>query len=212
MATHTDKNGSTKSGEPDQGFDAAPEFVREALSEEPKEDLEPITRLPELLAPVAVSPASRERLLTAVENLPLRYAPFYDRLSRLWQLPEAAVIEVLERAADPVAWRRPPLPGLELLPIRLPEGRPGEAYLARFAAGMRFPSHRHQGHEEVLVLEGSYTDSAGTLFRSGDVHRMEAGSTHDFQIGPGEPCVAAALHHGIEFSSLLMRLIAKFFA
>jgi len=95
--------------------------------------------------------------------------------------------------------------------IPLPEGRPGEAYLARFAAGMRFPRHRHLGQEEVLILEGSYTDDVGQRFRSGDLHRMETGSLHDFRIDLHEPCVAAVLHHGIGFSSVWFRLLAKFF-
>jgi anti-sigma factor ChrR (cupin superfamily) len=188
-----------------------PDFVREAIADEPALAREPMARLPELLAPVAFSPSARDRLLAAVELPPLRYAPYYDRLARLWELPEVQVVELLSRAAEPKAWRRPPLPGLELLPIPRPEGRAGDAYLARFAAGMRFPPHRHEGYEEVLLLEGSYSDGSGATFRSGDVHRMEAGSVHEFQIAPDEPCIAAALHHGIRFSSVWLRLLAKFF-
>jgi anti-sigma factor ChrR (cupin superfamily) len=96
-----------------------------------------------------------------------------------------------------------------LLPI--PRSGAGEAYLARFAAGVRFPAHRHQGHEDVLLLEGSYTDASGNVYRSGDLHHMDAGSLHHFDIARDEPCVAAAVHHGIEFSSVLLRLLAKFF-
>jgi anti-sigma factor ChrR (cupin superfamily) len=103
------------------------------------------------------------------------------------------------------------LPGLELFTVPRPAPSDGEAYLARFAAGMRFPPHRHEGHEDVLLLEGSYTDASGTVDRSGDVHHMPAGSLHHFAVAPDEPCVAAALHHGIEFSSRWLRLLAKFF-
>jgi quercetin dioxygenase-like cupin family protein len=188
-----------------------PEFVGEVLADEPGLGV-PIERLPELLEPVAVSAGALERLMSAVAEPPLRYAPFFERLSNLWDLSEADVRALFERSRDARAWRRAPLPGLELIKVAGgPRIAATEAYLARFAPGMTFPAHRHRGHEDVLVLEGSYTDSRGRVYRSGDVHPMEAGSEHSFTIGADEPCVAAAVHHGIRFSSLRMRVLAKLF-
>ncbi|HEY3493141.1 MAG TPA: hypothetical protein VGK73_00590, partial [Polyangiaceae bacterium] len=141
MSSKFDSNGDEPAEAREQGLDTVPEFVREALSEspndEPARDAASIVRLPELLAPLAISAASRARLLGAVEALPLRYAPFYDRLCGMWELSESAVVEILARSNDPRAWQKPPLPGLELLTIPRPHGSGGEAYLARFAAGMR---------------------------------------------------------------------------
>lgn len=189
----------------------APEFVDDLLVDEPGLDA-PIERLPELLDPLAVSPGSLERLMSAVAEPPLRYAPFFERLSNLWDLPEDEVRALLERSRSPNAWRRAPLPGLELLKVAGgPKIAGTEAYLARFAAGMKFPTHRHGGHEDVLVLEGSYTDSSGAVFSSGDMHTMEGETEHSFTIAPDEPCVAAAVHRGIRFASLGMRLLAKLF-
>ncbi len=169
-------------------------------------------RLTELFDPASVPAGSLERLMLAVAEPPLRYAPFFDRLSELWDLPESEVRSLLERTRDKRSWRRAPLPGLELVRVEGgPRIRGEQAYLARFAPGMTFPSHGHQGHEDVLILEGSYTDNHGVLFRSGDVHSMEAGGEHSFTIAPGEPCVAAAVHRGIRFRSLGMRVLAKLF-
>jgi anti-sigma factor ChrR (cupin superfamily) len=169
-------------------------------------------RLGELFEPASIPAGSLERLMLAVAEPPLRYAPFFERLSELWDLPESDVRGVLERTRDERNWRRAPLRGLELVRV---EGGPRvqgtEAYLARFAPGMTFPAHGHQGHEDVLILEGSYTDNHGVCFRSGDVHSMEAGGEHSFTIAPGEPCVAAAVHRGIRFRSLGMRVLAKLF-
>jgi hypothetical protein len=193
------------------GTKTPPEFVSEALAEEPGLAA-PIGRLTELLDPASVPAGSLERLMIEVSEPPLRYAPFFDRLSELWDLPEGEVRGLLERTRDKSFWSRAPLPGLEL--IRL-EGGPRiagtEAYLARFAPGMTFPTHSHHGHEDVLILEGSYTDDRGTVFRSGDVHSMDGGSEHAFTIARDEPCVAAAVHRGIRFKSLGMRLLAKLF-
>jgi len=188
-----------------------PEFAGDVLLDEPAL-VAPLERLPELLEPVAVSPDGLERLMSAVAEPPLRYAPFFERLANHWDLPEADVRALLEQSRAPSAWRRAPLPGLELLKVKGgPKLAGTEAYLARFAAGMTFPKHRHLGHEAVLILEGSYTDSSGTLYRSGDVHHMHGGTEHTFTVAPDEPCVAAAVHRGIRFSSLAMRVLAKLF-
>jgi hypothetical protein len=187
-----------------------PEFAGEVLAEEPSLGAS-LERVPELLEPELPSAGALERLMGAVAELPLRYAPFFARLGELYDLPEREVRALLERTRDAGAWKRAPLPGLELITV---EGGPrvagSEAYLARFAPHMKFPKHRHRGHEDVLILEGSYTDSSGKVFRSGDVHTMSAESEHSFTIDD-EPCVAAAVHGGIRFDSLVMRALAKWF-
>jgi len=187
-----------------------PEFVSEALAA--GEPVPPeVHRLPEFLAPIAPSGAGLARLMQEVAEPPLRYAPFFERISRLWEMPEPEVERVLERSRSKEAWLRAPLPGLRLLRVgERGEGR-DDRYLAHFAKGMRFPVHRHRGHEAVLLLEGSYTDRGGTVFRSGDLHEMSDGSEHAFVVAPDEPCIAAVRHHGLEFSSRWVRLLARFF-
>jgi len=188
----------------------APEFVTEAL--DAGEDIpREVDRLPELLVPIAPSGEGLTRLMHAVAEPPLRYAPFFERIGRLWDMPEPDVREVLERSRSNGAWRRAPLPGLRLLRVGERGSGRDDRYLAHFAQGMRFPSHRHRGHEAVLLLEGSYTDGAGTVFRSGDVHEMTEGSEHEFVVAPDEPCIAAVRHHGLEFSSRWLRLMARWF-
>ena len=82
-----------------------PDFIRDAAEAGEELDASPLERLPELLEGAA--PAGLGRLLADVEELPLRYAPFFDRLALLWDIPEPEVIAVLERSKDPLAWRPP---------------------------------------------------------------------------------------------------------
>ena len=193
------------------GTPQPPEFAIDVLAEDPELSA-PVGRLTELLDPANVPAGSLERLMIEVSEPPLRYAPFFDRLSELWDLPESDVRGLLERSRDKSTWSRAPLPGLELIKLKGgPRIAGTEAYLARFAPGLTFPTHSHRGHEDVLILEGSYTDDRGVLYRSGDVHSMEGGSEHAFTIARDEPCVAAAVHRGIRFRSLGMRLLAKLF-
>jgi len=147
------------------------------------------------------------RLLTAVESLPLRYAPFYDRLAALWDLSEAQVDATLARARDRDAFRSTGLPGVRRMRVDGgPRLKDASLELLCLAAGSRFPGHRHAGHEVVLVLEGSYRD-AGAEVGPGDAQEMAPGSAHALAVSPDAPCVAAVVSRGFAFTSLPLRLL-----
>jgi len=145
------------------------------------------------------------RLLAAVEELPLRYAPFYGRLASLWDVSEDAVAATLERAKQPGVFRPTLLSGVRRLSV--PAGAPGVTLdLLRLEPGARFSEHRHQGHEAVLVLEGSYRD-AGREFGPGDAQEMPPGSVHALAVSGDSLCVAAVVSRGFAFTSLPLRLL-----
>ncbi len=192
-----------------------PDFALEALEgTDPgarRELLEAVHRLPDAL-PVASGPAAlRARLLEETSRAPERYAPFTRTLSELYDLPRDSVRSLLERAADPRAWRHSGLPGIKKLQVRAGEGcRGAQTYLVTFAAGARFPAHHHDGLETVLLMAGSYTEDSGKVFTTGDIHLMEPGTAHAFTIAKDEDCVAATVLHGkLNFRSLPLRLLAR---
>lgn len=71
--------------------------------------------------------------------------------------------------------------------------------LIRMAPGCGYPRHRHQGPEDVLVLQGGYRDEAGE-HRQGQFVRYEDGSSHGpVALDAGPACVLLAVaHEGIE--------------
>lgn len=151
------------------------------------------------------------RLLEAVSELPLRYAPFFGRLAHMWQVPEARVLSELTRARDPHSWRTSLLPGLKTFDLEPQlERADGHARLLHFAPGAHFPKHRHHGTEHVLVLEGSYADQHGTLRRAGDEQSMAPHSEHELRILGSAPCVAAVVDGGVKFAPLsLLRALSR---
>ena len=196
--------------------DLHPDFAREALEgSEPverRELLEVVHRLPDALATPGPAPALvRARLLEETSRAPECYAPFTPRLSELYDLPREEIRQLLQQSADPRAWKAAGLPGIKKLAVRAGAGRAGaQAYLVTFAAGARFPAHRHDGHEKVLLLAGSYVEDTGKVYATGDLHEMAPGSAHSFTIAKGEDCVAAALLYGrLNFRSLPLRLLAR---
>ena len=116
------------------------------------------------LEPIIPSPESLTRLQSAVATPPQRYAPFYDRVAELFDLPKEAVVAELARLAAPNAWRFAGLPGVRNVAVQAgPRTAGAETVFARFDPGTRFPRHRHTGVETVLVLEGEYEDSQGIM-------------------------------------------------
>jgi predicted ChrR family anti-sigma factor len=195
--------------------DLHPDFAVEALEgaapAEQRALLEVVHRLPEAL-PAAAGPAAlRTRLLAETSREPERYAPFTRTLSELYDLPRQDIRVLLERAAQPGAWKVSGLPGIKKLPVHAGANRRGaQTYLVKLAAGVRFPEHHHDGLETVLIMAGSYTESSGKVYQTGDIHLMEPGTAHSFTIAKDEDCIAATLlHGGLNFRSLPLRLLAR---
>ncbi len=195
--------------------DLEPDFALEALEgtdpSDHRELLELVHRLPEAL-PLGNGPASlRARLLEETSREPERYAPFTRVLSQLYDLPRADITALLARSATPGAWNASGLPGIKKLAVNAGAAcADAQTYLVRFRAGVRFPAHQHAGLETVLIMAGSYTESTGRVWSTGDMHVMEPGTSHSFTIEKDEDCVAATLlHGGLNFRSLPLRLLAR---
>jgi anti-sigma factor ChrR (cupin superfamily) len=192
-----------------------PDFVREALEDEAAP--EPAVQASELdlglsslLGEEQPSRAARARLLDALEQRPLRYAPFYARVAELFDLPEAAIERELARLGDPRTWQFAGLPGIHNVAVQGgPRVQSAETLFVRFAPGTYFPQHQHTGLERVFVLEGSYTDSHGVEHRQGELREWAAGTDHSFKVGQSETCIFASVVFGRRFDSWGLRALAK---
>lgn len=155
-------------------------------------------------------PRGAERLKSAVSELPLRYAPFFGRLSKLWQVSEERVQRELTRAKDPKGWALTLLPGVKTFEVVSAGQRVGpRARLLWFTAGVHFPKHRHRGSERVLVLEGSYADSTGCQVSAGEEQVMQPGSEHELRVLGEHDCIAAVAEHGLDFTGPWLRWASK---
>ena len=95
-------------------------------------------------------------------------------LVRLWQFAEGdqQAVSVDTRGAE---WPHGPIPGRSYLPLHHYAGE--EVKLLRLAANTTFPYHEHPGGEELLVLEGSFSDERG-IYTQGCWTRAPVGSGH----------------------------------
>jgi anti-sigma factor ChrR (cupin superfamily) len=77
---------------------------------------------------------------------------------KLWQFMagDTAPLRIDTRRAP---WRPGLVPGLSVLPLHSHEGI--DTALVRWAPMTRFQPHRHPGGEEILVLEGVFSDEGG---------------------------------------------------
>ena len=188
--------------------EALPSFVREALGDDEGRSDETLAREVDraLVALATALPAEvpagsvRTRLLTAATAGPMRYAPFFERLARLFDLSRDSIVGVLLKAASESEWEPGPHPSVRVLHF---QGGPAVAGadtgLVRMPADFVWPSHRHNGVERALILEGEYVESGGRLYRAGDIHEMGPGSVHSFTVPPGSPLLlAVSLVGGLE--------------
>jgi anti-sigma factor ChrR (cupin superfamily) len=178
-----------------------PEFAKEALAEHNSDvrasSADALIELNELLSPVEPSREARQRLVAAVAAPPLRYAPFFDRLTALLDLPLERVERVLSEIGDRARWEAA-LPGVQLMHFSGgPSLASADVGLVRIEPGHHFPNHRHRGEERLFVLEGGYVDSSGREFRAGDKHVMAAGTSHSYEVSGRGLLAAVVLFGGI---------------
>jgi putative transcriptional regulator len=87
----------------------------------------------------------------------------------------------------------------------------GSLRLLYIPPGKAVPEHGHQGQELTLVLQGSFSDSAGAFHR-GDVEVAHDEIDHQPVAGPGEPCIClAATDAPLRFRALIPRLLQPIF-
>ncbi len=66
------------------------------------------------------------------------------------------------------------------LPVSWDDAVGQGSYLMRMEPGATTVEHEHPGFEEFLILEGTLTDSDGTVFRAGDFVSYERGVHHSW--------------------------------
>jgi hypothetical protein len=153
------------------------------------------------VTPRSPGPGRRSALLAAATSPALRWAPLFDRLGALLDLPERALRELSVRAADSAEWELGvPVPGVALLHLQPgPKLAGADAGIVRVPAGTRFPVHRHLGEERSLVLAGSAWDSNGHVVGPGDGWVLPADSQHSFDVFDGADLIyAVVVFDGVE--------------
>lgn len=150
-------------------------------------------------APAAV----RVRLLDTLGGVE-RFAPFFDDLVALFELPPSTIKRLLGRIDDiGASWEQSlmgvALQGAELFhfPVGPRLGAAGAAGgVLRVRPNVTFPWHSHHGNEVTYVLEGGYL-ADGRSYGPGTRIESMGGTAHDYRSAPGRDLVLIVLHHGI---------------
>lgn len=113
--------------------------------------------------PQAPPPAARQRVLEAIgEPPPARQ----ERDGVRFVHP------------DRLGWRRTPFAGVEVKILHLDRQAGRVTLLTRLAPGTLYPTHRHDGFEEIYVVDGDVLVN-GVAMRAGDYCSAAAGSLHE---------------------------------
>lgn len=80
--------------------------------------------------------------------------------------------------SDELDWQKSPMEGVLRKPLAREEAERGHATsIVRYEAGARFRTHEHPLGEEILVLDGTFSDEHGD-FRPGTYFRNPPGTSH----------------------------------
>jgi hypothetical protein len=194
--------------------DPLPEFVREAMESEvpiqrtnatsletpvakTREMEQVLSALAESLPSESPSAGLKGRVLAAATAGPMRFAPLFDSIGRLFDLGTDAVVRMLERASLDSEWGPGPHPSIRLFHLDAGPALVGaDTGLVRMPASFEWGLHRHGATERVLILEGGYHETGGRVYRAGDIHEMVAGTEHGFTVLPEQPLLLALVLYG----------------
>lgn len=96
--------------------------------------------------------------------------------------------------SDDYQWIPSPAAGVERTMLdRIGEETGHATSLVRYAANSAFPEHEHSGGEEILVLEGKFSDEHGS-YPAGSYLRNPIGTRHRPRIGPDGATIFVKLH------------------
>ncbi len=151
--------------------------------------------LARLVPPLAPGGRLRDRLLASVAP---GWWALVDAFARHVDLPLERARALLVDAERYTSWVAGPLPGVSVM--HLPHGAAhdgADVGLVRLGAGVVFPPHEHLGPEQVIVLDGSYTDDRGRFYQPGDRDDRGVGDRHHFVAGPSGVVFVVVLREGI---------------
>ncbi|MFI5308396.1 MAG: cupin domain-containing protein [Polyangiales bacterium] len=169
-----------------------------ALKQEVRTAREALGLLSDAVMPVAASTRGRAALLSALDGAG-RFAPFVSDLTRHLDLTKARVRELLAFIDDATRWEPGPIPGIMLMHFAAgPNAIAPDTGFVRFPKGLRFPRHRHVGHEVNYVLQGAVRDDDGTLYLPGEAIIMAPGSVHEFSIPEDADALVVVVQAGFE--------------
>ncbi|GEA12385.1 cupin domain-containing protein [Alteromonas sp. KUL49] len=95
---------------------------------------------------------------------------------------------------DDYEWRQSPMIGVERMFLdRIGDEVARATSIVRYAPNSEFPSHQHDGGEEILVLDGVFADEHGE-YPSGYYLRNPIGTAHRPRVGASGALLFVKLH------------------
>lgn len=178
-----------------------------ALREELAELLATTAELAAVPAAAATTGSSvaavRARLFEAAERprAPGLFERFGERFAAIFDVTMARARELIGLVDDPLAWEPGPGPGSWLIHFEAgPACAGADTGFVKLAPGVRFPWHRHDGHEHSLILAGAGDDTLNGRSMPGDEPTADGATEHEFTALGDEPYLFAVRVFGVDFT------------
>ena len=154
-------------------------------------------RLLDGVAPVAPPQSVRDRLLASIA--PGRFERFAARFAEMYDVTVARARELFGLIDDASTYDRA-IPGAVLIHFQGGAACAGaDCGFIILPAGTKFPWHRHEGEEHVLIMQGRLRDCDGTVIEAGQEDHKGAGTEHEFEAMSGDDLIFCARVWGVRF-------------
>lgn len=145
----------------------------------------------------AISPTLmlRQRIVDAIrhEN---RFNGFLERFADMFDLDKQISESLLVKIDQPQLehWEVSTFPGIKVMKFSGGSSLVGATCgIVQVAPGKLFPAHRHNGEEQIFVLQGHAIEDSGREFSAGDRIVLAQGSQHSFRVSKGEIFIFAVI-------------------
>lgn len=144
---------------------------------------------------IAPTPMLRQRIADAIRH-ESRFNGFLERFADMFDLDKQTSESLLEKIDHPQleCWEASTLPGINVMRFSGGAKLVGATCgIVQVAPGKLFPAHRHQGEEQVFVLQGQANEDSGRQLSAGDRVILAAGSRHSFRVSSDEVFIFAVI-------------------
>lgn len=155
-------------------------------------------RLHALVRDVAPNKPLEQLLSLRLEELGRagQFEELVGKTAQVLDVPLKRASKILDSLSESsTRWHSGPRSGISLLELGATKTG-SKRFAIKISPGVEYPRHRHDGTEEILILQGGLVDDDGAQLWRGESRAFLQGTAHSSRALDGLPCILVARSEG----------------